>query len=296
MERSHRPPLPFENQGAGWKPAIPGAESSHRVPLLSESTSRILTLGFEGPNRVGKGTQCALLQAWLTNLGIPSLLVRGDGSRTGRGATPGDPSSRWWQQMDGWLHSAQATYHDWNMAAVRLARELLVWRDRVLPRCVAAQGAPFGVLLVDRTLLSRAMLVRAMQPGDPSPDLYPEEAQSRWRWITPETVCPDLIFALNAPREVLLSRLSPLDPKYAFRRRLIEETSKGFRDAVQFLPKGLQDRIVDVDATRPVEEVEGAIQEILTQTNKDCKSYFELLQSPHVARTCRNSTLAAVKR
>ncbi len=265
MERSHRPPLPFENQGAGWKPAIPGVESSRRRLLPFEIGSRVITLGFEGPNRVGKGTQCALLQAWLTRQGIPSLLVRGDGSRAGKGATPGDPPSRWWQQMDRRLHSAQATYHDWNVAAVRLARELLVWRDRVLPRCVAAQGAPFGVLLVDRSLLSRAMLLRAMQPGDPSPDLYPEEAQSRGRWITPEAVCPDLIFALNAPREVLLSRLSPLDPKYAFRRRLIEETSEGFRDVVRFLPEGLQDRVVDVDAAQPIEEIAKTIQEILTQ-------------------------------
>jgi hypothetical protein len=167
--------------------------------------------------------------------------------------------------MNGWLHSSQATYHDWNVAAVRLARELLVWRDCVLPRCVAAQGAPFGVLLVDRSLLSRAMLVRAMRPGDPSPPLYPEEAQTRGQRITPEAVCPDLIFTLIAPREVLLSRLSPLDPKVGFRRKLIEETSGRFQDVVQYLPEELQDRVVEVDAARPIEEVAEAIREGLTQ-------------------------------
>lgn len=247
-------------------------ERSHRLPLPFEDKGQILTLGFEGPNRVGKGTQCALLQAWLTRQGIPSLLVRGDGSRAGKGATPGDPPSRWWQQMDIWLHSSQATYHDWNVAAVRLARELLIWRERVLPRYIAAQGVPYVVLLVDRSLLSRAMLLRAMQPDDPSPDLYPAEAQTKGRKITSEAVCPDLIFALNAPREVLLSRLSPLDPKYAFRRRLIEETSEGFRDVVRYLPEGLQDRVVNVDAARSIEEVAETIQDILIQEYRDVKT------------------------
>src|SRR5512136_3014603 len=127
-------------------------------PLPYKTQVEIISIGFEGPNRVGKGTQCALLRDWLAERAIPSLIVRGDGSRTGSGERSEDPPSPWWQAVNRRLHGLPVNYEEWNLAAYRLARELVVWRDRVLPRLVKAQGQHMGVLLVDRSLLSRTMI------------------------------------------------------------------------------------------------------------------------------------------
>lgn len=141
------------------------------------------------------------------------------------------------------------------MTSYRLARELVVWRDRALPCIVRSRGQTGGVLLVDRTLLSRTMIPRAMQNPDVANYLYPEQARLRGRHITPALVCPDLILNLIAPLEVLIARLDPGDVKYSFRQRLIRETSHWFKDAARYLPEPLQSRVVEVDASREVDVV-----------------------------------------
>lgn len=215
----------------------------------------IITLGFDGPNRSGKATQCALLQNWLAARGVTSLIIRGAGSRPGRGHQPGDPHSIWWQEVNHWLHAPQTNQEAWHITSYRLARELIVWRDRVLPCVIKTRGQTWGVLLVDRTLLSRTMIPRARQYPDVANYLYPEHARLRGRRITPALICPDLIFNLIAPPEVLMARLGLHDPKYNFRRRLIHETSHWFRDAVRYLPEPLQSRVVEIDASREAEVV-----------------------------------------
>ena len=39
----------------------------------------IISIGFDGPNRVGKGTQGALMRRYLAEHNIPALIIRGDG-------------------------------------------------------------------------------------------------------------------------------------------------------------------------------------------------------------------------
>ncbi len=230
--------------------------AAHRsYPLTSKTPVEIISIGFEGPNRVGKGTQCALLRGWLAERGIPSLIVRGDGSRTGSGERPEDPPSPWWQAVNRRLYGLPVDYEAWNRAAYRLARELVVWRDRVLPGLVRAQGQRLGVLLVDRSLLSRTMILRAMGTTDGTGDLYAERYRTKGRRISPETVCPDLIVNLTAPRRALLARLDPGDPKFEFRKRLIEETGDWFDDAAAYLPRPLRSRVVKVDASEETERV-----------------------------------------
>ena len=224
-------------------------------PLIYRTRVEIISIGFEGPNRAGKGTQCALLRDWLVERAIPSLIVRGDGSRTGSGECPGDPPSPWWQAISRRLYGLPVDYEAWNLAAYRLARELVVWRDRVLPRLVRAQGQRLGVLLVDRSLLSRTMILRAMGATDVAGGLYAERYRTKGRRISPELVCPDLIVNLTAPRRVLVSRLDPGDPKFEFRKRLIEETCDWFGDAVAYIPRHLRSRVVKVDASEETERV-----------------------------------------
>lgn len=210
----------------------------------------IISIGFDGPNRAGKSTQSLLLQGWLAGQRIPSLRIRGAGSRSGCGDEPGDPPSTWWQAVNRWLRNPQTNYEAWDITSYRLARELIVWRDRVLPHLVKTQGKNMGVLLIDRSLLSRTMTLRARQLKDIAPNLYPAQARIRGRRISAEEVCPDLILNLTAPISVLLARLEPGDPKYEFRKRLISETSHWFQDATDHIPQHLKSRVVEVDASR----------------------------------------------
>ncbi len=215
----------------------------------------ILTVGLDGPNRVGKGTYAEMLRAWLVERGVPVLIIRGDGSRNGDGSQPGDPISTWWHAVNTWLRQPDTPESAWNKTSYRLGRELLVWRDRVMPRLVHSQNKTHGVLLVDRTLISRTMVLRRMNVPDIPNNLYPESARGKGRRITADTVCPDVIFNLLVPKEVLLSRLKTSDPKYAFRKKLIEETADWFVDAVEHLPAHLRSRVVMVDNTAPKEAV-----------------------------------------
>ena len=52
----------------------------------------IISIGFEGPNRVGKGTQISFLAQYLSFHEVPFLIIRGDGSRPMSGLA-GDPFS-----------------------------------------------------------------------------------------------------------------------------------------------------------------------------------------------------------
>jgi thymidylate kinase len=210
----------------------------------------IISIGFDGPNRVGKGTQCALMQRCLAKHGIPALIIRGDGSRTGTGDSPGNPESAWWRAVNQWLHHPKTSGKYWNVTSYRLARELVVWRDRILPNLVKTSPKKVGVLLIDRSLLSRTMVLRAMKVQDIANNLYPAEARLRGRKITPELVCPDLILNLTAPKHILLARLNPHDPKYEFRKRLIAGSCDWFKTAPDHIPHYLRSRVIDVDASR----------------------------------------------
>jgi len=243
--------------------ASPEKTTATNLSYLSacEAKVEIISIGFDGPNRAGKGTQCALLRDWLAEHAIPALIVRGDGSRTGSGERPEDPPSPWWQAVNRRLYGLPVNYEEWNLAAYRLARELVVWRDRVLPRLARTQGRRLGVLLVDRSLLSRTMILRAMGAPDVAGNLYAERYRAKGRRISPGLVCPDLILNLIAPRRVLASRLDPGDPKVEFRKRLIDDTCDWFGDAVAYIPRQLRSRVVEVDAS---EEVEGVFRHIVS--------------------------------
>src|SRR5512136_2934154 len=102
--------------------ASPGKTmAAHLSYLLTyKAEVEIITVGFEGPNRAGKGTQSTLLRDWLAERAIPSLIVRGDGSRTGSRERPEDPPSPWWQAANRRLHDLHelpVDYEAWNRAA-----------------------------------------------------------------------------------------------------------------------------------------------------------------------------------
>ncbi len=242
---------------------------------------QIITIGFDGPNRVGKGTQCRRLQEFLALHHIPSLIIRGDGSRSGLGHHPGDPESLWWQDVNRWLRSPKASLHDWDRTSARLARELIVWRDRILPYCAKKSGCRLVVLIIDRSLLSRTMTLRARHEPNITNNLYPEDAFEGRKAISAECVCPNILFNLIAPKNELLARLTPNDPKYEFRRELIENTADWFADAAQLLPAHIRARIVTIDASKPADQVS---KRILSEL-RDC---FHPLR--HLIPSCEQTT------
>ncbi len=189
-----------------------------------ESEKRIFTFAFEGMHRAGKSTQIDLLKNKLSELGIPSISIRGEGYRTGTGDTDSNPESDYWQKMTKILQDPD-DYEAWNEASYRLARELIVWRDRVLSRKINETLQPFGVLLVDRSLISNAFLKKLHTKPSPekiftTDDLYPKHLQNRKK-ISADMVLPDMIIELLAPKDVLLSRLKKDDPDYSFRKKTL---------------------------------------------------------------------------
>jgi thymidylate kinase len=204
--------------------------------------SGISTIAFEGINRVGKGTQIELFKKVLSEIGVNFVELRGDGTREGAGTHEGDPLDAWWQENSKKLRN-EGTAEDWHDAAYKLALEMKEWRTK-------AKDLNKEVALIDRSILSRASFVidRDKPANDILliTDLYPEQKGEK---LILEEILPDVIFELTAPKDVVLSRLDPADPKTAFRIEVIEKSYEIFYKAKNRLPKEIQDRIVSVDAT-----------------------------------------------
>lgn len=221
----------------------------------------VSVIGFEGPNRVGKGTQIARLYRYLEDKNVPCLIIRGSGSRPALGTHTGDPLSQWWFRINQSLKTT-GNLDMWQISANRLAREYILWRNFFFPRILRRRRAQHGILLVDRTVLSQFMILRETGVTDWN-KLYPDTAQSLGRKITGDIVCPDIIINLVASKETLLSRLDPSDPKHDFRKLLIETKSHWFLDTVTMLPQHVQDKIHLVGADDTPDAIFGRILNIL---------------------------------
>lgn len=232
----------------------------------------VSVIGFEGPNRVGKGTQIERLSHYLDERNMPFIVLRGSGSRPASGAHIGDPLSSWWFRINQSLKTT-ANLDIWQLSANRLAREFILWRDHYFPQILKRKNARHGFILVDRTILSQFMLLR--ETGIMNWDkLYSEKARSLGRKVTGEMVCPDIIINLVAQKEVLLSRLDSSDPKHDFRKLLIETKSNWFLDTPPMLPRHIQRKIHTISAVGDV----GIVFEHVLETLLDNKSIAEALQ------------------
>lgn len=236
-----------------------------------EKSEKIISIAFEGMHRVGKGTHIEALKEKLAKSGIPCVDIRGEGSRPGKGEEARDPRSEWWLKINEALRKKEGKEDatKWDEAAYRLARELIVWRDRFLARQIKEAQVPSGVLIIDRSLLSRAAFIKQRMQHPPekifsSEDLYPSGIQRRKK-ISIDMVLPDLIIELVAPKEVLIGRLDPDDPKYDFRKRNIEDMYDTYMDAKSHLSREIQERIVTFDASNDQEAVFNEIENIIKQ-------------------------------
>lgn len=233
---------------------------------------KIISVGFEGPNRCGKGVQIDLLSKYLSEQSIAHIIVRGDGSRPALGDSEHykDFKSLWWDEMNEVLHSSDASFKDWDIAAKRLIQEISIFRHFTLPSLIKKSPFDFGYILLDRTILSRVMVcvdrkqkdfsVEALYPGLPMESLTRGE----------DDLIPDLIFLFTAPVEVLVSRLHEEDPKYYFRRRLIEKKGDWYEKFLHLCPQKVIDRVTKLDATLSPEDIHKNIVAVISDNPAFC--------------------------
>jgi len=202
-------------------------------------------IGFDGIHRSGKGTQIGKLEMKLAVAHLAFLTVRGDGTRDGRGDTPGDPHNPVWQERSHHLRSANSTPDEWHASAYEIVHEL---------HGHATSGA-YSMILADRSLISRAafMLHSGANPGRKGfnlEDLYTvRDYVPPARRVDLRLVLPDILFHFETTDpSVVLSRLDPDDPKYDFRARNIETTFENYRQASSLLPPEVRDRVRPIDA------------------------------------------------
>lgn len=223
----------------------------------------IKTIAFEGLHRSGKGTQIEILNQKLETLGIPTVTIRGAGSRPNSDSSIGDPYSLWWEKHLKVLRSPDAKKLDWIDGARRLARELVVFRDRVLPKLTKEQQKDEAILLVDRSVLSHLAILEKNEISNLGENIYGTKDINGRNLPEIKDVFPDLIFYMKADTEILLSRLEKDDPKYEFRRRNILENVDSFQKAIEAIPEKYRDRIIQVDASASIEEIGNYIFNII---------------------------------
>ncbi|MDD3046518.1 MAG: deoxynucleoside kinase [Candidatus Pacebacteria bacterium] len=224
----------------------------------------IVSIAFDGSNRSGKGLQIEMLSSYLEKKNIPYLVVRGDGSREKNNVLE-KTLPIWWEKMNLQLHSNN-NLDEWNIAACKLAEELVHSKKNILPKIIQENNADAGVLLIDRSILSRAVLVSEQIQNFTIDDLYPKYFFEKGKNLTVWDVLPDIIFFLRAPKEVLLSRLNEDDPKYHFRKKIIEEKSDYYNQVIDLFPAIIKSRISIVDATRDPSQMHGEVCKIIEKT------------------------------
>lgn len=119
----------------------------------------IKTIALEGLHRSGKGTQLEILKNKIESIGIPCVIIRGAGSRPNTNNEIGDKYSEWWKVHLNKLRGNNATKADWIEGSRRLAREVIIFKKKLLPELAEKDGANRAVLLIDRSVLSHMAML-----------------------------------------------------------------------------------------------------------------------------------------
>ena len=229
---------------------------------------KIHTIAFEGEHRSGKGTQIELLKENLDRLNIPYIMVRGAGSRPNKNEHKGDKYSEWWEEHLKVLRSSGVSKNDWSNGSKRLARELIVFRDRFLPQLALEKNSARAILLIDRSILSHLIMFDLNKISDQDVKNIYGDRDSKNRKMPPiDAIIPDIIFYLKTNTDTLLLRLEleKTDPKYEFRKKNIIENEGVFDHAINILPKYIKDAVVTIDGSKTPKQIS---EEIFALVNK----------------------------
>jgi thymidylate kinase len=228
---------------------------------------KVVSVAFDGPNRSGKGLQIELLSNRLNEEQIPYMVVRGDGSRECNKLIESD-LSEWWKEVNLHLHNINDLYC-WNVAACKLAEELIYCKNSILPEIIKKSNSDMGLLLIDRSILSRAVLVSEYLENFAMDDLYPQQFFESQHNLTVWDVVPDIIFLLSAPKKVLISRLNKNDPKYSFRKDIIEKKWNWYGRVLNRFPSTISSKVIPIDATKNPTEINMEIFNTISKYRND---------------------------
>lgn len=225
--------------------------------------NKVITIGFDGLHRSGKGTQIRMLSDYFAMNDMASLVVRGDGSRAGMGLSSYDFPSKWWKENLSYFKQEAHSHEEKKLKAdlkyQRLSREARAIKNRVLPNMINESNQNLGWMLMDRTFISRYFFCKQIDPL-----INLEEALNVYchRWRKVETVIPDMTFVLEAPADILIERISREEcnsEKYEFKTKMINTYYSLFIETLDEL-KGRRD-ICIMDALRTPEEIHKDIVE-----------------------------------
>jgi dTMP kinase len=196
-----------------------------------------LFVTFEGGDGVGKTTQAALLEEWLTDAGRTVVRTREPGG-TEVGVLirdivlhhRGEVAPR----AEALLYAADRAHHIETLVRPALARGEVVIQDRYLDSSVAYQGAG-----------------RVLDAG---------EVRALSDWAT-EGLMPDLTVVLDLPWEVARGRLQDARTRYDRLEAEAGEFHTRVRDAYLGLAAAEPERFLVVDATLPVDDIAARIAE-----------------------------------
>ncbi len=212
-------------------------------------------ISIDGINNAGKTTAIYELGSLLSQEGRNVSYCRGDGVRSGLGATALDPPSDWWQKNSALLRGKHVGDRPPDIerrvaaiASLRLAHEAANLRT-------AISSDPDAILLQDRGVISRLFVADRYEPGTTLSDIMPGSMR-----YDRSKVIPDLVFILHCSVEQLFirneTRDSP-DSKKAFNKDIILKYYDDFYKVALQPPPELKDRVLVINANSSAEDVVG---------------------------------------
>jgi len=225
----------------------------------------IFIVGLDGLHRAGKATQINLLKTFLSKKEIPSLTIRGDGTRKGIGTEAYDFESEWWQahysSFFDYTISLEEQLYLINLASQRMSRENRCLKERYFSRRIQQANKNKGVILMDRTFISHFFVMRQFYPSisvsDSLKSINPKNSRVIYQII------PDVAFVLDVSKEELLRRCeSSLDQqdKKEFRKNNILNKYSFFKNALELVRDSNLCNIHLIDGNLPPLEVHNLIK------------------------------------
>lgn len=212
-------------------------------------------IALDGCCRTGKGEQLKALNSYFTSRGVPTMILKGDGTRLGAGEAWHDLGSRYWTHRHDYHAGLHTPRSEWDVDAYTLARENKIWLT-ALEGIAKVSRSRFAIAIFDRSIISRATLAiqrEELSTGHLTEEqMWPPYIQIPGEEITYAETQPDILFNLTAPQDVLESRISHEDYDRAFRMRAVYEYYDDFVRAKEALPISTTTTIIDLDGEAPI--------------------------------------------
>ncbi len=220
-----------------------------------------LIVGFDGLHRSGKSTQISLLESRLNKSGIPYVISRGDGTRRGIGYSSSDSTSKWWRENWKYFNESSNREEDLyklNLKFQRIGRESRVNYKRRLTLKMKSLNLTKGVMILDRKIFSRYLTMNSFFPDISFEDSIKSYNPKNEKAINP--IYPNLLYILDAPKEILLERLkfsTPAGRDFCFKQKIILEHYSQFKELLEKVKE--DNSIVVLDATKDPKEISNII-------------------------------------